>query len=69
MEGTDTEDVLGGHEVKPADFLIWVQIANGIVAILAIIAAGWWFVRRRSLAGTLQITLTLTDVDLLVIPK
>lgn len=69
MEGTDTEDVLGGHEVKPADFLIWVQIANGIVAILAIIAAGWWFVRRRSLAGTLQITLTLTDVDLLSNPK
>jgi hypothetical protein len=41
-----------------------VQIFNGIVATLAIIAGGWWFYQSRSLAGTLQITLTLMGVTM-----
>ncbi|GAC1349137.1 MAG: hypothetical protein NVS4B7_19000 [Ktedonobacteraceae bacterium] len=64
MEGADTDEMLRGDEMKPNEVLIWVQIVNGLVATLAIIAAGWWFIWRRSLAGTLQITLTLIDVGL-----
>jgi hypothetical protein len=42
-----------------------IEIVNGTVTTLAIFAAGWWFFWRRSLAGSLQITLTLTDVTLI----
>ena len=44
------------------NFKTVVDIINGIVAILAIFAAGLWFLFNRSLAGTLQITLTLVGV-------
>jgi len=49
--------------VKIDDVKTWVDIINSIVATLAILTAGWWFLLSRSLAGTLQITLTLTGVD------
>lgn len=48
--------------MKPEDFKTLVEIVNGIVATLAILTAGWWFFINRSLAGTLRIKLTLTDV-------
>jgi hypothetical protein len=50
--------------VKLDDIKTLVEIVNGIVAIVAILAAGWWFFISRSLAGTLQITLTLTGVTI-----
>jgi hypothetical protein len=48
--------------VIPTNIKTLVDIANGIVTILALIAAGWWFFFSRSLAGTLQITLSLVSV-------
>jgi len=42
----------------------WLLLGSSIATTLAIIAAGWWFYKSRSLAGTLQITLTLTGVTM-----
>lgn len=40
----------------------YVDIFQGAFAALAILAAAWWFFWHRSLAGTLQISLTLLGV-------
>jgi hypothetical protein len=50
--------------VRLDDIKTLVDIVNSIIATLAIIAAGWWFLLSRSLAGTLQITLSLTGVNM-----
>ena len=48
--------------VKMDDIKTFLDLINGIFTILAFLAAAWWFLFRRALAGTLQITLNLIDV-------
>src|SRR5262245_61431711 len=52
--------------MKPDEFKVWIEIINGIVTILAILAGGVWtfliFVLGRSHAPNVQITIQCLQI-------
>jgi hypothetical protein len=43
----------------------WLLLGSSVATTLAIVAAGWWFITNRSLAGSAEISLSLKDVAII----